>query len=88
MSGLVTTTNVDDLLPEIVREHRAAKDHLHQAVASAIRAGELLIQAKALVKRGERKIGLQIIVRSPRRPLKRTCGLQDCQRKTATPLRV
>jgi hypothetical protein len=53
MSELTTTTSADDLLPEIVKEHRAASEHMRHAVASAIKVGELLIQAKTLVRRGE-----------------------------------
>lgn len=53
MSELTTTTSADELLPEIVKQHRAASEHVRQAVASAIRVGELLIQAKSLVRRGE-----------------------------------
>ena len=53
MSELTTTTSADELLPEIVKQHRAAWEHCQQAVASAIRVGELLIQAKSLVKHGE-----------------------------------
>jgi hypothetical protein len=53
MSELTTTTSADELLPEIVKQHRAASEHVRQAVASAIRVGELLIKAKSLVRRGE-----------------------------------
>ena len=53
MSSLTTTTSADDLLPEIVNAHRAVIDHFRQSVACAIKAGELLIQAKNLVRRGE-----------------------------------
>src|SRR5262249_35128855 len=53
MNELTTTASADDLLPEIVKEHRAASEHVRHGVASAIRVGELLIQAKTLVRRGE-----------------------------------
>ena len=53
MSDLITMASADDLLPEIVKEHRAASEHMRHAVASAIKVGELLIQAKTLVGRGE-----------------------------------
>jgi hypothetical protein len=53
MSELTTTTSADELLPEIVKQHRAASEHMGHAVASAIKVGELLIKAKSLVRRGE-----------------------------------
>ena len=53
MSDLITMASADELLPEIVKEHRAASEHMRQAVASAIKVGELLIKAKSLVRRGE-----------------------------------
>jgi Protein of unknown function (DUF3102) len=54
MSDLVTTAaSADDLLIEIVKEHHAVESHIKEAVVHAFKVGELLIQAKTLVKRGE-----------------------------------
>ena len=52
-NDIATTINADDLVPEIVSAHEAVIDHFQQSVACAIKAGELLIQAKSLVRRGE-----------------------------------
>lgn len=54
MSELVLAqTSLDDLAAEIRREHEACEQHARSAVEHAIRAGELLIEAKAQVRHGE-----------------------------------
>ena len=45
--------DLDDLAGEIRREHQLAEQHFKAAVAHAINAGQLLIEAKRQVKHGE-----------------------------------
>ncbi len=49
----MSTIIVADLAPAIRAEHEAAQTSARQAVAHAIRAGELLLQAKAALPHGE-----------------------------------
>jgi Protein of unknown function (DUF3102) len=53
MSDLTTTTNLDDLLIEIVKAHRAVEEHGRQMMLHALAAGDALISAKGAMKHGE-----------------------------------
>jgi hypothetical protein len=51
MNALTTIDN--DLAPRIIREHEAAREHGRQAIEHAVAAGDLLIEAKGKVPKGQ-----------------------------------
>jgi hypothetical protein len=53
MTDLITTTNANDLIVAINNEHEAILDGFTKMVTHAIRCGELLIEAKAIIPYGE-----------------------------------
>ena len=84
MSALIPA----DLAPAIRAEHEAAQTSARQAVAHAIRAGELLAQAKTQLPHGE--FGPWLAANSPFRiePRAATCAWRDSTRDSGNALPI
>ena len=65
---LVGSNSLADLAARIRHEHCAAAEKLTEALRHAMTAGELLVEAKALVQHGQWLRGSPIMSRSPSAP--------------------